>query len=46
MPPPEKTKHKLRTPEKLKHKLLMPSPTRTETDGWTGVTLYALSTFL
>ena len=39
-------------PEKLKHKLLMPEKTQTanaiskETDGCTGVTLYALSTTL
>ena len=41
---PEKCK--LLTPEKFKSKLLAPSWTWTEMDGWTRVTLYALSTIL
>ena len=46
----EKLKCKFLMPEKLKRKLLMPSRMRTETngwmDGWTEVTLYALSNIL
>ena len=45
-PPPEKLKCKWLLPEKLACKLLMPSWTLTETNGRTGITLYALSTIL